>query len=429
MVSTRPHPALPFFVWGLAATAAVALAASWIAIPIKFDATLVVLAALALVAEWATFTSFKGGDIAISYPITVATFVIYGPTAAAVVAVLTSLLATAQLRQAPIKVAFNVSASVAVELAAAWSYVFSLTLLAPNQPITLTSTTEFAQWPTLVGPILLASIVTVLLNTLLVVVVLWLAERTSPAASFRHAGLGVFSVLHLVMGLVGLAVALVTVQFNWVGLVVFVFPLLAARQIFQTSARLQQDYPATVRILVRSIEAKDEYTRGHSERVADYAARFGTFLSVKEREAERIQFAAMLHDLGKMGVRAEVLNKPAQLTAEEYSEMKRHPVAGLEIVSRIPGTEDLLPVIRHHHERIDGHGYPDGICGDSIPYGSRLLAVCDTYDAMTSSRPYRPAMSVEEATAELEAVAGTQLDSSLARAFVAMIEGGEDRES
>jgi HD-GYP domain-containing protein (c-di-GMP phosphodiesterase class II) len=200
------------------------------------------------------------------------------------------------------------------------------------------------------------------------------------------------------------------------------------RQIFQHFARLQSDYPDTVRILVRSIEAKDEYTRGHSERVADYALRFSEFLGLKDAETERIQFAAMLHDLGKMGVRAEVLNKPAKLSDAEFAEMKAHPVAALSIVSRIPDTDRLLPVIRHHHERVDGRGYPDGVEGADIPFASRLLAVCDTYDAMTSSRPYRPAMSQEEAVAELRAVAGTQLDPGLASSFVAMLEGAEEEE-
>ena len=139
-----------------------------------------------------------------------------------------------------------------------------------------------------------------------------------------------------------MAVTLIVVTSNWVGLVVFAFPLLTARQILQNSARLQHDYAGTVRVLVSTIEAKDEYTRGHSERVADYAVRFCEFLGLGEAQTERVQFAAMLHDLGKMGVRAEVLNKPARLDEAEYAEMKRHPAAALPIVAKIPQTEESL---------------------------------------------------------------------------------------
>jgi HD-GYP domain-containing protein (c-di-GMP phosphodiesterase class II) len=255
------------------------------------------------------------------------------------------------------------------------------------------------------------------------VVVLWLSRGANPVTSLRGFGLGVFTAIHLTLALVGVAVALIVVTSNWVGLLVFALPLLTARQILQNSARLQHDYPNTVRVLVRSIEAKDEYTRGHSERVADYAVQFCSHLGLSDAQTERIQFAAMLHDLGKMCVRAEVLNKPARLDEAEYAEMQQHSAAALPIVAKIPRTDDLLPVIRHHHERIDGRGYPDGIEGDGIPYASRLLAVCDTYDAMTSSRPYRPALSQAEAVHELTTVAGTQLDGSLALAFVEMLSG------
>ncbi len=384
---------------------------------------------LAVTAEAATFTSFKGADIATSYPIMVATLAIYGPTAAALIGTLTVVSAMALVwrdeRLELLKTTFNLSQSLVADLAAGWTYVGLVALLARGLSPAIGLQSEFARWPQLVVPILIATIVVVALNVALVVTAMWFLSGTSPALALREVGIGVFVTVHLALALVGLAVALIVVSFNWIGLVVFAFPLLAARQIFQNSARLHEDYPATVRILVRSIEAKDEYTRGHSERVADYAERFCEHLGLSQSRAKRIEFAAMLHDLGKMGVRAEVLNKPAGLTDAEYQEMKCHPVAALEIVSKIPNTDDLLPVIRHHHERPDGNGYPDGIRGDDIPFGSRVLAVCDTFDAMTSSRPYRPALSQEEALGELRSAAGSQLDAELSLEFVEMIESAE----
>jgi hypothetical protein len=428
---SRPHPALFAFVSVLAAGAVLALAASWSVFPVDPSPTLLVLAVLAVLAELATLTGFRGGDVATSYPLTVAAMVLFGPTAAAVVGILVVVAAELWRRDpARLKGVFNTAQSALADLAAAWTYVL---LGGPVVAAGRSSSglqAAFDHWPQFLLPVLVASVVAVGVNVALVVVVLWLSRGVSPATSLRGFGLGVFTAIHLTLGLVGVAVALIVVTSNWIGLLVFAFPLVTARQILQNSARLQHEYANTVRVLVRSIEAKDEYTRGHSERVADYAVRFCSHLGLSDAQTERIQFAAMLHDLGKMGVRAEVLNKPARLSDAEYAEMQRHPAEALPIVAKIPRTEDLLPIIRHHHERIDGCGYPDGIEGDRIPYASRLLAVCDTYDAMTSSRPYRPALSRAKAVDELESAAGTQLDGELAAAFLDMLddESGESQQ-
>jgi hypothetical protein len=296
-------------------------------------------------------------------------------------------------------------------------------------PAGLQSSFSGLAWVQFLVPVLVAAVVVVLVNIALLVMVLWLSEGIPPATALRGMGVGAFMIVHMSLALLGLAVAFVVVSGKWVGLLVFAFPLIAARQVLQYYGRLQQDYPDTVRILVRSIEAKDEYTRGHSERVADYADRFCHFLGYGEAQTERIRFAAMLHDLGKMGVRVEILNKPAKLDAAEYEEMKQHPVLALGIVAKIPDTDRLIPVIRHHHERVDGRGYPDGLSGDAIPLPSRLLAICDTYDAMTSTRPYRPALSHDAAAEELRSASGTQLDADLTASFLAMLDEEEKASS
>ncbi|MEI8082109.1 MAG: HD domain-containing phosphohydrolase [Actinomycetes bacterium] len=424
METTRPRPALALFVVAVAVGAIVGLVASWRVVPVPPIPNVAVLAVLAVLAELVTLTFLRGSDVAISYPITVAAMVLFGPTTATFIGILGAVFAIGwRQRPATLKVVFNLGEAAVCDLAAAWTYVLlGGPVIALGNPASGELQRTLSQWPQFLVPILAAAVVAVVANVALLVAVISLSDGLPPSTVLRGLGLGMFTVVHLSLAFVGLAIAFVIVSYSWLGLIVFAFPILSARQIFQYYARMQYDYPDTVRILVRSIEAKDEYTRGHSERVADYADRFCQSLRLSGSQTEEIRFAAMLHDLGKMGVRVEVLNKPGRLDAAEYDEMKQHPVLALGIVSKIPGTDRLLPVIRHHHERVDGRGYPDGIAGEAIPLAARLLAVCDTYDAMTSTRPYRPALSADAAAAELRLAATTQLDGELTNAFLEMLE-------
>jgi HD-GYP domain-containing protein (c-di-GMP phosphodiesterase class II) len=139
-----------------------------------------------------------------------------------------------------------------------------------------------------------------------------------------------------------------------------------------------------------------------------------------------LERAALLHDVGKIGIELDTLSSPMQLSAEEVRLIRRHPVLGSELVSDVEFLADIVPVIRHHHERFDGAGYPDGLAGVDIPLLARLMAVADSYDAMTSNRAYRPAMTQEQALVEIERVAGTQLDQQIALQFTSMLAGGQD---
>ncbi len=174
---------------------------------------------------------------------------------------------------------------------------------------------------------------------------------------------------------------------------------------------------ATLKALVQSLEAKDPYTRQHSQRVTEVAVQLAYIMGCTAEEIDAIRFAGHLHDIGKIGIRDQVLLKPGKLTEEEYEIIKQHPVIGEEIISHI----GLLPleraIIRHHHERWDGGGYPDGLSGEDIPKLSRILAVADTFDAMTSCRPYRGAMCSGDAKGEIKRCSGTQFDPEVVEAF------------
>ncbi len=180
-----------------------------------------------------------------------------------------------------------------------------------------------------------------------------------------------------------------------------------------------------VTAFVKAIEAKDVYTRGHSENVAYYAVKICEAFEWPEEDIENMRVAALLHDIGKIGIREEVLNKTGKLTDEEYVHIKEHPEIARDILGSVPSLQGLANVAVHHHERYDGKGYPDGLEADDIPFGARILAVADAFDAMTSARTYKPAMPVDMALTQIEGNSGTQFDPMLAMVFVELVREGK----
>ena len=185
--------------------------------------------------------------------------------------------------------------------------------------------------------------------------------------------------------------------------------------------RLRQDrrrsYVGIVATLIEAVEAKDRFNQGHSRRVADLASQFAHSLALPSREIEVLETAAKLHDIGKIGIPEEILNKPSRLTVEEFEIIKSHPVIGEQILRPLDFMSEARTIVRHHHERWDGTGYPDGLKGARIPRAAALLAIVDSYDARTSSRPYRDGMSVDKAREILADGAGTQWDPDLVARF------------
>jgi HD-GYP domain-containing protein (c-di-GMP phosphodiesterase class II) len=176
-----------------------------------------------------------------------------------------------------------------------------------------------------------------------------------------------------------------------------------------------------VRALVSAIDAKDEYTRGHSERVALFAKHLGAACGLSPEQCERIYLAGLLHDVGKIGVRDVVLRKPGKLDDGEYEEIKTHPEKGWGILADLEALGYVLPGVLFHHERFDGTGYPDRLAGEQIPIDGRILAVADAYDAMTSDRPYRPGMPHAKAESVLRAGAGAQWDPTVIDTFLRIV--------
>jgi HD-GYP domain-containing protein (c-di-GMP phosphodiesterase class II) len=199
----------------------------------------------------------------------------------------------------------------------------------------------------------------------------------------------------------------------------------AARSILNSQADLDRTYLQFVETMAQALDARDPYTAGHSLRVAEYSRALALAMGLSKEDAETIHVASQLHDIGKIGIPDAVLLKPGRLTPEEYGLIKLHPQIGRKILEKVARFEELLPVVELHHENHDGSGYPYGLKGHNVPIEARIVHVADSFDAMTTTRSYRGALSLRAAVQEIERNAGGQFDPVAAKAFLRLIaEGG-----
>jgi putative nucleotidyltransferase with HDIG domain len=190
-------------------------------------------------------------------------------------------------------------------------------------------------------------------------------------------------------------------------------------------AEIEELFFQTASSLADAIEKRDPYTGGHTKRVTEYSLAIATKLGLDPTEMRWLKLAAVLHDIGKIGVEDRILRKPDKLDDEEYDQMKQHTMMGAEIIAHIKQLHGIIPGLKYHHEKIDGRGYPEGLAEENIPLIAKIVAVADTFDAMTSDRPYRKALSREEAFEELKRGSGTQFDRDLVGAFIKAFKTGK----
>ena len=188
--------------------------------------------------------------------------------------------------------------------------------------------------------------------------------------------------------------------------------------------QLQQAYEASLIMLANAIELRDQYTRGHVERVMDLSVKIAQQMGWSGAQLQGLQYGSILHDIGKIYIRENILRKASSLSPEEWAEMKRHTVIGADLLDSVPYLVNAIPVIRYHHERWDGRGYPDGLAGDEIPLDARIVAVADSFDAMTSARVYQMASSPLQALREIQAGSGTRYDPQVVEALFEAWEQG-----
>ncbi len=278
----------------------------------------------------------------------------------------------------------------------------------------------------LLGPFAAAAVVLVVVNHGL----LWgmlLLDRHSRAAAQEPAPGSTLTLLlasDLGFAALGLVIAGLWAVIGPFAAAIVLVPLYVARWAMGQFAEQARAHSATLAALCQAVETKDFYTRGHSERVSRGAGMIARQIGMRADRAEAVTFAGMLHDVGKLGVPTKVLQKEGRLTEEEFAAIQLHPMRGLEIVQKIGFLNEALAGIMHHHERMDGKGYPMGFAGPEIPEFARIIAVADAFDSMTSTRAYRKARKVEDAVAELRRSQGSQFDPKIVDAFV----GALDRE-
>lgn len=414
---TTPRPFVVFSV--LLAVAAVGLMG--LSIPkSSFYAPLLVLLAISVVLSENFALEVPGvGSTSISYPLTVAAIVVMGPAAGGMIALLSSVnLSDLRSRRPWPVLLFNASQLLASASAAGLVYLLlGGRLLLSMTPGGVVMTPLVAEdFPWILLPLFACAVVSFLLNDLLVALALnlWKGRR------FRDVWIqGIVWMLptQIALALVGFTIAQV-LAVEVLAFLLFVFPLVVARQVYQNYVSLRAAYVDTIKSLVNILEAKDPYTRGHSLRVSEYARELAEHYGLDQREQDLAEKAAVLHDLGKLGIPRAILTKAAGLSDSEAVLMRSHPQAGAEMVARIALLRELEPLIAAHHRHFDGGGYGTDTAAEGIPLISRILSVVDSYDAMTTARSYRPAMSHEAAVAELIRCAGTQFDPDIVRAFI-----------
>ena len=193
-----------------------------------------------------------------------------------------------------------------------------------------------------------------------------------------------------------------------------------------TNELLEKAYLESIETLRYTVEAKDTYTRGHSDRVSEFSALIGKAVNLSDADLKTLKIGGLFHDIGKIGVPDSILLKESKLTDDEYSEIKNHPSIGAHILSTASIFKDIIPIVKHHHEKYDGSGYPGRLCGKDIPYLARITAIADSFDAMTSRRTYRDSLPIETVISEFERCRGTQFDPELTDVFLDILRNHYD---
>jgi HD superfamily phosphohydrolase YqeK len=370
---------------------------------------LAVLAVLFLVCE-STPTAILPRQVAWSpgYAATLASVVLVGPVGAALVGTVSAF----SLRRGPtvMQRVFNGA------MYALSAYAAGRVFLLLGGTVGIPARDSF---PQIIGPFVGAAAAHIVANYGMVSVVLGLTSGGESGRRLLNLRLSLPDLGYAVFGL--LIAALWSVVGAFAAVLVLI-PLFVARWAIAQFANQQRAYESTLRVLCQAVETKDFYTRGHSERVSRGSVMIARAIGMRPERVEAIRYAGMLHDVGKLGVPTKVLQKTGKLTEEEYAAIQLHPMRGLEIIKEIGFLDEALAGIMHHHERIDGCGYPMGLAGDEIPEFARVLAVADAFDCMTSTRSYRGARSIADAVTELRNCSGTQFDPAFVDALVTAVE-------
>lgn len=417
-----------------AGLACLALASASVNVAAIDAAMFLLLAAIAGVAQRLPIMLFRSGAVSVAFAATIAAYVLYGPGAALSVNLVSVAVNAFTPKPKPfVKIAFNFGALTTSAFLAAMTYQ----VFGGQAPPGAISQTVLA-----VG---LSAAVYFIANSVLTSGAIAISER-APVAAVWKINYSWMGVNYLATAVNGASLALAYQALEIFGVVTFLLPLGVAwysfklymakstevrarndevssvNQILQRSNdRLEESRLSVIGALVGALEAKDNHTHGHSAATMSHAVAVARKLNLGEDAVAAVQLGALFHDIGKIGIPEAILRKPDRLTDTEWTEMKAHPVIGANLLAHVPPLEKVRPVVLAHHERYDGTGYPNGLKGDQIPLAAQVIAVADAFEAMTATRPYRPALTPKQAMRELRAAAGTQFNPVVVEAFITKV--------
>ena len=361
-------------------------------------------------AEFIPVSLPMAGSITIAFPIDFLLILVYGPALAMLIAALGALIGeTIERKISWDKVIFNASQ---------YALTAGIAGIAYQQAGGVVGAQNIFRF---ILPAAICALTYCIVNTTLFVMVVSFAQNVRIKTIWRTS-IKETVPSYIAEAPMGFLMAIIYTEVGILGILLFFLPLLLARRSFELYTKMRKVYLDTIRALAAAIDAKDPYTKGHSERVAETSVALAQKLNLSDRDIEDIEYTALLHDIGKIGIADKILGKKGSLTNQEYEKIKEHTIMGANIIEPVDFLKNSYEAIYHHHERYDGKGYPDGVKSKDIPVFSRIIAVADAYDAMGSDRPYRKKLNKVKILKELKDQSGKQFDPEVVKALISVLD-------
>jgi len=373
---------------------------------------LIFFLAISALAEFIPVELPTGGGISIGFPIDFLIILVYGPALAMLITALSALIAEIiEAKKSWYKIIFNTAEYALSAGVAGLVYQYTGGIIG------------FQNFFKFAFPATLCALTYCLVNSILVTIVISFSQDSKISTVWR-VNIKEMLPSYVAEAPMGFLMAIVYVDVGMIGILLFFLPLLLARRSFELYTKMRKMYLDTIRALAAAIDAKDPYTKGHSERVAEMSVALAIELNLSGRDIEKIEYTALLHDIGKIGIADSILGKTSSLTSEEYDKIKEHTIMGAKIIEPVDFLKNSYEAIYYHHEKYDGKGYPEGLKSENIPMLARIIAVADAYDAMGSDRPYRKKLNMDEILKELKDQCGKQFDPEVVKACISVLDRG-----
>ena len=371
---------------------------------------LIFFLAISVFAEFVPVDLPMAGSITIGFPIDFVIILVYGPVLAMLISAISAIISEAlEKKTSWYKIIFNASQYALSVGVAGLTYQY------------VGGVVGFQNFFKFALPAALCALSYCVVNSTLVTMVISLSQETRITTVWR---LNIKEMIpsYLAEAPIGFIMAIVYVDVGIIGILLFFLPLLLARRSFELYTKMRKVYLDTIRALAAAIDAKDPNTKGHSERVAKMSLTLAQELNLSGREIENIEYTALLHDIGKIGIADNILGKVSSLTNKEFDKIKEHTVMGAKIIEPVDFLKNSYKSIYHHHEKYNGKGYPDGLKSEDIPILARIIAVADAYDAMGSDRPYRKKLNKDKILKELKDQSGKQFDPEVVKVLISVLD-------